>query len=136
MIVLVATDVLIDVVLDRHPFADDAVALLEALERRDASGFVAWHTVSNFYYLVAANRGAVATRRFIDELIRFLDVAPTTTSHLKAACGLPLKDFEDAMQVGAATACAADVIATRNVRAFRNSPIPAMTPAQIVARLR
>ena len=78
----------------------------------------------------------MATRRFIDELIRFLDVAPTTTSHLKAACGLPLKDFEDAMQVGAATACAADVIATRNVRDFRNSPIPAMTPAQVVARLR
>ncbi len=60
---------------------------------------------------------------------------PTTTAHLRGACQLPFKDFEDAMQVGAAIACTADYIATRNVRDFRKSPIPALTPAQIVVRL-
>jgi hypothetical protein len=32
-------------------------------------------------------------------------------------------------------ACGAEVIATRNTREFRKSPIPALTPAQLVARL-
>ncbi len=34
------------------------------------------------------------------------------------------------MQVGAALACAAECIATRNARDFRKSPIPAVTPAR------
>ena len=62
-----------------------------------------------------------------------IDIAPTTTTHLRAASRLPLKDLEDAMQVGAAIACAADYIATRNVRDFRNSPVPAVTPSRFIA---
>ncbi len=135
MIVLVDTDVLVDVALERHPHVDDAAALLDLVERGAARGFVAWHTVSNFFYLVSARRGAPATRRFIDELMQFVDIAPTTTVHLRAASALAFKDFEDAMQVGAALACAAECIATRNVRDFRKSPVPASTPAQLVARL-
>jgi hypothetical protein len=45
------------------------------------------------------------------------------------------KDFEDAMKVGAALACGAEVIANRNTRDFRKSPIPALAPAQLVARM-
>ncbi len=135
MIVLIDTDVLIDLALDRQPFASDAAALLDALERKNARGFVAWHTISNFYYLVAAKRGVTATRQFIDELIEFVDVAPTTTADLRTVSKLPLKDFEDAMQVGAALACAAECIATRNVRDFKNSPVPAMSPSRIVSHI-
>ena len=135
MIVLVDTDVLIDVVLDRAPFADHAAALLDALERGPSRGWLAWHSISNFYYLVSATQGRAATFTFLDELTQFLDVAPTTRDHLRRALKFELKDFEDAMQVGAATACGADFIATRNVRDFRKSPIPAVTPAQALARL-
>jgi len=135
VIVLLETDVLIDLALERHPHVDDASALFDLVERGAARGFVAWHTVSNFFYLVSAKRGASATRRFIDELMQFVDVAPTTTVHLRAASALAFKDFEDAMQVGAALACAAECIATRNVRDFRKSPIPAVSPADLVARL-
>lgn len=135
MIVLVDTDILVDLALERHPYVDDAAALLDMVERGAARGFVAWHTVSNFYYLVSARRGAAATRRFIDELMHFVDIAPTTTVHLRAASALSFKDFGDAMQVGAALACAAECIATRNARDFRHSPIPALTPAHVIARL-
>lgn len=135
MIVLLDTDVLIDVALERRPHSDDAARLLDLAERGAVRGFVAWHTVSNFYYLVAARRGAAATRRFIDELMQFVEIAPTTTVHLRTAASLAFKNFEDAMQVGAALACAAECIATRNVRDFRKSPIPAASPSDVVARL-
>ena len=135
MIVLVDTDVLIDVALDRAPFADDAAALLDALERGASKGFVAWHSISNFYDLVSARQARAGTLQFVDAITHFLDVAPTTREHLRRALTLPLKDFEDAMQVAAATACAADFIATRNIRDFRKSPIPALTPSQALARL-
>lgn len=135
MIVLVDADVLIDLALDQAPFATDAAALLERLERGPSRGVVAWHTLANFYYLVAPRRGRTDTRRFIGELSGFLEVAPTTTAHLRAALDSAITDLEDALQAGAAMAAGADVIATRNVRDFRRSPVPARTPANVLQQL-
>ncbi len=132
MIVLVDTDVLIDVALDRRPDAEDAGALLDALEQRQASGFIAWHTAANFHYLVAPTRGRTGAAAFLLDLARFIQVAPTTTESLKYAATLPMRDFEDAMQVAAAVACGATAITTRNVRDFRRSPVAAVTPRALL----
>ena len=75
--ILLDTDVLIDVALDRAPHADAAAGLLDHLERAPRSSFVAWHTISNFYYLVRPVRGGAAAKDFIEGLIRFVTVAPT-----------------------------------------------------------
>ncbi len=135
MIVLLDTDVLIDVALDRAPHADTAASLLDLLERRPGSAFVAWHTIANFYYLVAPARGGRPTRDFVLDLLRFVEAAPATTEALRKATRLEMKDFEDAMQVVAAEACGADVIATRNVRDYARSPLRAATPKTLVGEL-
>ncbi len=125
---LLDTDVLIDVALDRHPFSGPASDLLDRIERGPENAFIAWHTVSNFYYLVAPSRGGTSARGFIVELTRFVAVASTGTEALHYAAGLPMADFEDAMQVAAARECGARYIVTRNVRDYRRSPIRAVTP--------
>lgn len=135
MKILVDTDVLIDLALDREPHGVAAGELLDLLEGHRAAGFIAWHSASNFYYLVSPSRGQADARGFLVDLTGFIDVAPTTTDSLRAAGRLPLRDFEDAMQVAAALACGADVIATRNVRDYARSPIEAATPASLVKRL-
>ncbi len=132
---LIDTDVLIDVALDRNPHADAACELLDRLEQRPGSAFIAWHTASNFYYLVASTRGTADTRRFVSELLGYVGVAPVDTAVLRYATTLPLSDFEDAMQVAAARSCKARHIVTRNVRDYRLSPIPAITPLEAVSTL-
>jgi len=128
MKVLVDTDVLLDVALDRAPHASAAAALLDTLEQRPGSGFVAWHTLSNFYYLVRPKHGNKDAQQFVLELTRFLSVSPTDTESVRVAGSLDMRDFEDAMQVAAALACGADVIATRNTKDFRRSPVPGKSP--------
>lgn len=135
MILLLDTDVLVDPALDRSPYADPAGALLDALEQRPGSAYLAWHAISNFYYLVAPRRGHHDARAFLMDLTRFADVAPTTTESLRYATRLEMKDFEDAMQIAAAAACAADVIATRNLRDYVNWPIRAATPESLLGEL-
>lgn len=136
MIVLLDTDVLIDVALERAPFVGPAAALLDALELRPGAAFIAWHTISNFFYLVAPTRGRTMARCFLLDLARFANVAPTTTQSLRYAASLALGDFEDALQVAAAAACEADVIATRNTRDYVKSPIRAAPPSTVLERLR
>ena len=133
--ILLDTDVLIDVALDRQPHSEPASALLDRLEHGAESAAIAWHTVSNFYYLVAPARGGVSTREFIFELIRFVNVAVTGTDAIRYAAALPMEDFEDAMQVAAARACNARHIVTKNVRDYERSPIPAIDPPQALDQL-
>jgi predicted nucleic acid-binding protein len=135
VIVLLDTDVLIDVALDRAPHAEAAAGLLDLLERRSGSAFVAWHTIANFYYLVAPTRGGRPTRDFVLDLLRFAEAAPATTEALRKATQLQMRDFEDAMQVVAAETCGADVIATRNIRDYARSPLRAATPKTLVSEL-
>ncbi len=82
----------------------------------------------HFYYLVAPRRTGLGAREFVEHLTRFAAVIPFGTDAIKYAAGLPVADFEDAMQVAAARARGARYIITRNMSDFRRSPIPALTP--------
>jgi predicted nucleic acid-binding protein len=134
-VILLDTDVLLDVALDRAPHADASSALLDLLERRGRMAFVAWHTLSNLYYLVRPLGGDRGARDFLADLTAFVTVAPAGTDALHHALGLPLPDLEDAMQVAAARECGALYIATRNGKDFVRSPVPARTPAQLLDEL-
>ena len=105
--ILLDTDILIDVALDRRPHSGPASELLDQIEHGGEAAYVAWHSVSNLYYVVAPALGGVSTRDFIVELTRFVAVATTDTEGIRYAAELPMADFEDAMQVAAARACGA-----------------------------
>ena len=132
---LLDTDVLIDVALDRHPHSGPASELLDRLQRGATNSYIAWHTVSNFYYLVTPSRGGVNARDFILQLTSFVEVSVTDVEAVRYAASLPMNDFEDAMQVAAARACGALHIVTRNVKDYKRSPIPAVSPEEALNKL-
>ena len=132
---LLDTDVLIDVALDRRPHFRSSSELLDRIEHGPEQAFIAWHTVSNFYYLVAPARGGLSARDFIVELTRFVAVAVADTEAVRYAAALPMADFEDALQVAAARACSAQHIVTRNIKDYARSPIPAISPQEALSRL-
>ncbi len=133
--ILLDTDVLIDVALDRQPHSEPASELLDRIEHGAEAAFVAWHSLSNLFYLVAPALGGVTARDFIVDLTRFVAVAATDTDSIRYAAGLPMADFEDAMQVAAARACGARHIVTRNVRDYARSPIRAVAPQEALGGL-
>ena len=133
--ILLDTDILIDIALDRHPHVGPAAELLDHIERGTERACIAWPTVSNFYDLVAAARGGGDARDFIVELTRFVAVAATGTEAIRYAADLPMADFEDALQVAAARACGARHIVTRNVRDYARSPIRAVEPQEALSGL-
>ncbi|MCY4112668.1 MAG: PIN domain-containing protein [Chloroflexi bacterium] len=133
--ILLDTDVLIDVALDRTPHSDPASELLDRIEHGAEAAYIAWHSASNFYYIVSPVLGGTSTREFIAELTRFVSVATTDTESVRYATALPMADFEDAIQVAAARACGARHIVTRNVRDYQRSPIRAISPQESLSEL-
>jgi predicted nucleic acid-binding protein len=128
--ILLDTDVLLDVALARDPFAADSADVLRWAESGGAAA-VAWHSVANCAYLLKGGG-----RPFLERLLRLVEVAPVATADARRALDLPLSEVEDAFQAAAALAWQADAIVTRTLVDHRRSPIPAVTPAQFLKRLR
>ncbi len=132
MKIFLDTDILIDVALDRMPFSNDASLLLDKLEMKQADGFIAWHSISNLYYICSSSIHDKKLKEYIKDLLNFLSVSETATKDAVYALGLNVGDFEDAMQISAAISCKSDFIVTRNIRDFKHSPIPACLPGEII----
>ena len=134
--ILIVSDVLVDVALVREPHFADSERILLAIEGGMEEAAMAWHTVANINYFVSRYRSDAAAREFIERLQRSLAVPATGSQDLEFALSLPMSDFEDAMQVAAARACDARFIVSRNVRDYANSPIKAYLPSSALALLR
>jgi len=127
MRILIDCDVLLDVALKRAPHFAHSGPLLDWAERHPGKAGVAWHTLANLFYLTSAS-----SRDFIRDLLGFVEVAATDTDAMRFALGLAMKDLEDAMQVAAAERFGAQLIATRNGKDFRQSPIQALAPQEVL----
>ncbi|HZR04645.1 MAG TPA: PIN domain-containing protein [Candidatus Udaeobacter sp.] len=135
MKVLLDTDVLLDVALDREAFVDESSAVVQWCQQTPGGALVAWHTISNVYYILRVARNDAKAREFVADLLAFAGVASGTTENVRQALTMRMSEFEDAMQVAAAMSGHADLIVTRNVPDYRHSVIPAITPRQFRTRV-
>jgi predicted nucleic acid-binding protein len=132
--ILVDTDVLLDVALDRKAFVDESSAVLEWCQQTPGSALIAWHTVSNIYYMLRVARSDAKGREFVADLLSFTDVCSGGTEAVRRALTMRLGDFEDALQITAAISGGAHCVITRNVIDYRNSVIQPLTPSEFIAR--
>lgn len=113
--------------------SDQVIALCDGVTH---SGWIAWHTLSNVFYLVRGHAKSSSTAlQFVTDLLAWVEVAETGKADAILAAGSGMNDFEDALQLAAAFACGADIIVTRNTADFKTSPLPVMTPEQLLAHL-
>jgi predicted nucleic acid-binding protein len=132
--ILVDTDVLLDVALGREAFVDESSAVLEWCQQTPSGALIAWHTISNVYYILRVARSDAKGREFVADLLAFTGVASGDTESVRQALTMRMSDFEDAMQVAAAMSGNADLIVTRNVPDYRHAVIPAITPREFRTR--
>ncbi len=132
MRLLIDINVLLDVAQQR-PGAPESARLL-SLCGRQHEGWLAWHSIATLAYLIERQTSSVSGRALIRGILVWADVAKTGRPDVLAALELPMRDFEDALQVAAAMACGAQFIITRNVRDFKASPVPALSPEAFFRR--
>ncbi|MBA2687700.1 MAG: PIN domain-containing protein [Gemmatimonadaceae bacterium] len=132
---LVDTNVLLDVILARTPWAEDGALLLDATVHGTATGYVAGHAITTLYYVVEQERGRATAMTAVNNLLEILSVVPLGTKDFQRAAALGLRDFEDAVHVAACLQVGADFLVTRNERDFKGAPIRVRSPGEILAWL-
>jgi predicted nucleic acid-binding protein len=136
MRVLFDSDVVLDLLLDRETFVEDAAALFALNEQGRIHGYVSGITIVNVFYVTRKNKGIAAARLAVDELLATLRVCPVDQNVLKDACRLPFSDYEDAVQHASAEAIQLEAIITRNLEDYKEAALPVFAPADFINHLR
>jgi predicted nucleic acid-binding protein len=128
MKILIDTNILLDIALERSEFFAESSAVIDWAELNPKQASVAWHSISNLAYIAKQD-----VRGFVADLLTFVEVAAGDTSTVRQALAMPTKDLEDALQASAAIAFGAVMIVTRDVADYRKLPIKTMTPSDFAA---
>jgi predicted nucleic acid-binding protein len=127
--VFVDTNVVIDHLTDRQPFANHSSLIFELHEQKQIQIYISALSINTVYYVSRKLLGEKRTLNLIEELIEDLEVIGTSKAEIKTALTLGFKDFEDALQYSTAlTVKKVEAIITRNVKDYRKSKIAVFTP--------
>ena len=135
MRVLLDTNILLDVLLQRSPWVDDSARVWRAADDGRFDGCIAAVSPPNIFYIVRRLHDATRARECVKICLEAFDVLTLDDATMRAGFDLNGSDFEDDLHIASASSSAVDVIVTRNLVHFSSAPIPAMTPANLLAKL-
>ena len=131
MKILLDTNIVLDVLMDRMPFADAATELFSKVENGTIIGHLCGTTITTVYYLAAKAVGTPRAQEEIKKLLSLFEVAPVNRAVLESALVADFSDFEDAVIHEAACHVGAEAIVTRNQKDFKKSRISVYSSEEI-----
>lgn len=133
--ILLDTNVVLEVLLDRQPYVDASAAVWAAVETGVLEGMLAAHAVTTIHYLIRKEMGNTRATRTISAILRVFAVASVSGSVIQEALQSPVSDFEDAVTAAAARLAGCEFIVTRDPKGFRGSPVRPLTPEAVMPLL-
>ena len=127
---LLDTNVVLDALARREPWAQDACDLLSLASFGRAHLSVSGSTITDIYYLVNkyVSRDREESLRVVRVLMDSLSVVNVGFEECLMGAYAGMRDFEDAVVAQAAHSAHLDYIVTRNATDYEGSPIPPISP--------
>lgn len=136
MKIMCDTNIIMDMLLEREPFADDSCTILALCEERRIDGFVSASSVTDIYYLVRKYTYSTdLAYKAVGKLLEIVKVCSVTNNDVLTAFQKKAKDFEDCLMATCAKSIHCDYIVTRNKRDFEEFNIPLLTPSEFLQHL-
>jgi predicted nucleic acid-binding protein len=130
---MVDTNVVLDVLLDRRPFAKSSARIFALVEESKIEGFLCATTVTTVDYLLGQALAPAKARQALRHLLHLFEIAPVNRPVLEQALQSRISDFEDAVLEQSARLVGVDAIATRNLRDFVKSTVTALDPVELIS---
>lgn len=135
MVLLVDTNIILDVLLSRPEFVKDSSMIWKLCETEHAKGYLSTLTYANMMYVMRKQLTPDQIEDVFRKLNLIFEFADFSPAVLERAVAMKWKDFEDAVQSATAESVHADYIVTRNLKDFMKSKVIAFTPAELLARI-
>ena len=136
MRILIDTNILIDFIVKRQPFSDDAEKVIEICMRDNMDSCIAAHSIPNIHYILRKHLTKEQRKDILVEICSMFIVVGIDVIKLASALkNEDFTDFEDCLQYECAIEFNADYIITRNPSDFHKSSIPAIEPPDFIKQL-
>lgn len=135
MKILVDTNVILDVLCNRKEFVEDSLRIFQCCEVQHITGYVSALSIPNIVYIMRKELDPEHIKEILHTLTMVFSVVELRESDLLKAAELSFSDYEDAIQSVCAARVRADYIVTRNEKDFANSPIPPISPTDLLKQL-
>ena len=93
---LLDTNIVLDLLMKREPFAQDAAAIWEANRQGRFDGYVSAITPITVFYVARKTTSAIDAQQMVRDILKAFRVCILNLNVLRAALRLPLADYEDA----------------------------------------
>jgi predicted nucleic acid-binding protein len=136
MKVLCDTNVALDYLLNREPFAEDATRLFYLASNGYIELYMSASAVTDIFYIVRKDLGDTdKTYATIRSFLDMLQISDVTSATIKQALLMKWTDFEDCVQFVSAQNASVDSIVTRDASGFKESGVKSYTPSELVSEL-
>lgn len=136
MKVLLDTNIVLDLLLERKPFVDFAEEIFIKIEKQEIEGFLSPTSITTIYYLLNKhldkNRCNDAIKTLLD-LFEIVKIDKKVLQESLKKCGV---DFEDSVIYTGADFTKIDVIITRDKKGFKNSKIEVLSPNEFLKEIK
>ena len=129
------TDVALDHLADRQPFAEYAHRLFGLAETGEVLICISVLSFSNLYYILRKLKGHAEALSLLVKLRALVHISTVTGAEIQSALTSSFKDFEDGIQHFAAKAEGGiGAFVTRNTVDYSTSELPIFSPDEFLAK--
>ena len=129
MRILVDTNVIVDYLLNREKFFEQANKIVELCKNNFVSGAVSSQSVADTFYILRKDFSVAERKALLLRVCKIFHVEAVDEVKLLAALNDEnFSDFEDCLQLQCAKSFRANYIITRNVKDYAAAEILAVTP--------
>lgn len=135
MKVLLDTNIILDVALERKPFFDDSETILWFVEQRQIEGYICASSFGDLYYIIRKAKGRDLALEFLRKLVTLCQVVTVDRDTINMPLAVNFRDFEDGIKYSTTVLNKLDVIVTRNSGDFPVTNPRILTPQQMIWEL-
>jgi len=132
MKILLDTNVVLDILLNREKFVASAKEIFLLIENHKVEGFLCATSVTTIHYLLGRETTKKNADDVILKLLKLFEVALVDKDVLVEASLNNGVDYEDSVIYSSAQEAGIDIIITRDKRGFKNSKISVLSPREFL----
>ena len=136
MKILLDTNVILDVLLDREPFKEDSLNAMKKAINEGHILYISASAVTDIFYILKKANGKAKTINHLKNLLNIVSVAEVNENCILNALNSKINDYEDAVVDEIAVYSSIDLILTRNIKDFKEAKTIVMTPSDYLKEIK
>ena len=136
MKIFLDSDVLLDFLTGRDYQLEEIKIIIGKGINKEIQLFTSSLIIANIFYFISKVENSKKAKSKIEKLLSFIKIANVGEQEIFDAVKSKFKDFEDAIQNFSAVNSKLDIIITRNIKDFKLSSLPILSPKEFLVTIK